>query len=545
MASAIARASSFPRSERLRCVLQSATSKDSGSGATCSVDVWRIRIVRPPFWSASISACPVRRGFSAWWAAGSAPEVASARSAAATSAAAAAADRESRTCIVSSSAAVAPGRRRGDGSAAAGPAAVLQGPALRSPAASPPCLSSPRRPAEAGTMKILVADDQALWRSCLSDALSAWGFEVACVGDGEAAWRAIREDPEVGILVTDWVMPGASGPELCRRVRELERPRYLPIILLTSLDGRENLALALEAGADAFLRKPFHAPELRAQIRVAERILRLEERLARQIERAQRAMVRIDADLSNAAAIQRSLLPERLPEVPGLGFAWHYSACERLGGDLLQVFRLGPDHVGLYVLDVSGHGTSAALHSVGLSRVLCPAPEQGGILLRDGVPLDPAEVAGELNRRFPLLERSGQYLTLLYGILDLRSLRFRYVRAGHPGPLRVHRGSPRLRDEGGGIPIGIAPDAVYRDQELELAPGDLLLLFTDGVHETVDEGGEEFGAARLLEAARAASGLGAARAVDALRSRLDEFRKGEPQRDDVTLLALVVEDRRA
>ena len=150
-------------------------------------------------------------------------------------------------------------------------------------------------------------------------------------------------------------------------------------------------------------------------------------------------------------------------------------------------------------------------------------------------------MASELNRRFPPLERSGQYLTLLYGVLELRSLRFRYARAGHPGPLRIHRGSARFHDEGGGIPIGIAPDAVYRDQELELAPGDLLLLFTDGVHETVNESGEEFGVARLLEAAGAASRLGAVRGIDSLRGRLDEFRKGEPQRDDVTLLALEVE----
>jgi sigma-B regulation protein RsbU (phosphoserine phosphatase) len=390
-------------------------------------------------------------------------------------------------------------------------------------------------------VKILVADDQALWRSCLSDALAGWGYEVACVGDAEAAWRAIREDPEIAVLVTDWVMPGASGPDLCRRVRALERPRYLPIILLTSLAGQDDLALALEAGADAFLRKPFHAPELLAQVHVAERILRLEERLARQVERATRAIERIEADLSNAAAIQRSLLPDRPPLWPGLRFAWHYQACDRLAGDMFHVYRLGPDRVGLYVLDVSGHGTAAALHSVSLSRALGPSPEQGGILMRDGELLPPCEVARELNRRFPSLEQSGQYLTLLYGILDLGSLVFRYARAGHPGPIRVHRGSARLCDEGGGIPIGVAFDAIYHDQELELAPGDLMLLVSDGVHETTSESGELFGFDRLLEAAGAAGALGAQRAVEALRSRLDEFRKPVPQRDDLTLLALEIE----
>jgi sigma-B regulation protein RsbU (phosphoserine phosphatase) len=201
--------------------------------------------------------------------------------------------------------------------------------------------------------------------------------------------------------------------------------------------------------------------------------------------------------------------------------------------------------VGLYVLDVSGHGTAAALHSVSLSRALAPSAEQGGILMRDGAPLAPCEVARELNRRFPSLEQSGQYLTLLYGILDLRSLLFRYARAGHPGPVRVHRGEAQLCDEGGGIPIGIAFDAIYRDQELQLAPGDLLLLFSDGVHETRSESGEEFGIDRLLAAAGALGALGAQRGIEAVRARLDAFREQASQRDDVTLLALEVQEAAA
>lgn len=390
-------------------------------------------------------------------------------------------------------------------------------------------------------MKILVADDQALWRTCLTDALREWGYEVISAVDGEEAWRRICDDPEIAMLVTDWVMPRLSGPELCRRVRALERPRYLPILLLTSRAEQDALVSALEAGADAFLHKPFQGPELLAQIHVAERILRLEEGLACQIERVTRAMQRIDADLANAAAIQLSLLPKRSPEVPGLRFAWHHEACHRLGGDLFHVFRLDRDRVALYVLDVSGHGTAAALHSVSLSHALSPFPEQGGILVRDGVPLAPREVAGELNRRFPPLEQSGQYLTLLYGILDLRTLCFRYARAGHPGPLRVHAGAASFHVEGGGIPIGVDREAVYRDDELRLEAGDLLLLFTDGVHETMSESSEEFGIDRLREAAGAAARLGAAGAVESLRARLDGFRKQEPQRDDVTLLAVEID----
>jgi len=315
-------------------------------------------------------------------------------------------------------------------------------------------LSSGVRPAEAGAVKILVADDQVLWRSCLGDVLEEWGYEVVSASDGEEAWEQIRADPEIALLVTDWMMPRLSGPELCRRVCSL-------------------------------------------------------------------------------------LLAHPL-RVAGLRFARHHEACERLGGDLFHVFRLDRDRVALWVLDVSGHGTAAALHPVSLSHALCPFPERGGILMRDGAPLAPADVAAELNRRFPPLEQSGQYLTLLYGILDLPTLRFRYARARHPGPLRVRDGEATFHVEGGGIPIGIEPDAVYRDEELRLDAGDLLILFTDGVHEAIDGRSEEFGIDRLLAEAGHAARLGAAGAVEALRARLGAFRKQEPPRDDVTLLAVEV-----
>jgi sigma-B regulation protein RsbU (phosphoserine phosphatase) len=389
-------------------------------------------------------------------------------------------------------------------------------------------------------VKVLVADDTALWRRALSDALAQWGYEAVCVEDGERAWQAIREDPGIAVLVTDWVMPGASGPELCRRVRALGRTRYLPIILLTSRGERDDLAQALEAGADAFVRKPFHPPELLAQLHVAERILSLEQRLEREIERVTGAMTRIEADLANAAEIVRRLLPERPPALPGLRLGWHHRACAHLGGDLFDVFRLGPDHAGLYVLDVSGHGTAAALHSVGLSRALCAAPEGDGVLLRRGRPVAPERVAAELDRRFPLLEQSGQFLTLFYGVLDLRSLRLDYVRAGHPGPVHVRAGAARFLDEGGGVPIGLGRRARWRGEQLALERGDLLLLFSDGAYETQDARGEEFGLERLTRAAGELAPLGAERGVEALRRRLDEFRGPAAARDDVTLLGLEV-----
>jgi sigma-B regulation protein RsbU (phosphoserine phosphatase) len=396
-------------------------------------------------------------------------------------------------------------------------------------------------------VKVLVADDSVLWRQRLGELLPAWGYAPICVDHGAQALAALQRDPEIAILLTDWVMPEMDGLELCRRVRRMERSRYLPIVLLTSRDGKGDLTEALNAGADAFVRKPFQEPELLAQIRVVERILRLEDRLDNQISVLRSAKDRLDRDLADAAAIQRSLLPEAPPEVPGTDFAWFYRACKQVGGDMFNVFRLGSDHVGVYVLDVSGHGTSAALHSVSLSRVLNPFPQQGGILMEgagNGAPTriaQPSQVAAELNRRFPLIEQSGQYFTLLYGILEVSSRRFRYVRAGHPAPVAVSGHSARSLDTGGGVPIGVTADAHYEDEESHLAPGDSLLLFSDGLDETRNDQGEEFGMERLLQTASRSVPNGIRAAVEGLRLHVEEFRKLEPQRDDITIVGLSVE----
>ena len=148
----------------------------------------------------------------------------------------------------------------------------------------------------------------------------------------------------------------------------------------------------------------------------------------------------------------------------------------------------------------------------------------------------PCEVALELNRRYPLMEKSRQYLTFLYGIFDLSTLVFRYVRAGHPGPIQITDGCALSHDRGGGIPVGIAEDARYRDDVIALSPGDALVLYTDGVTETLNEDDEEFGLDRVLKTLSSAKGCGISQRLETLRKRLEEFGKGRRLRDDVTMV---------
>jgi sigma-B regulation protein RsbU (phosphoserine phosphatase) len=394
------------------------------------------------------------------------------------------------------------------------------------------------------SVRILVAEDTAFWRLKVEEILSATGHEIVWASNGEEACRLLNSDSGIDLVITDWEMPVMNGLELCRRVRSQERAPYLPIILLTSRGARGDLADGLNAGADAFVTKPIHESQLLAQIGVAQRVLQLEENLAAKVRDLTDAKRRLDRDLEAAAAVQRSLLPREAPSIPGLEFAWVYESCEIVGGDLFNVFRLSQDQIGMYILDVSGHGTSAALLSVGLSHVLSPDPQQGGILKRDSgdsgeaVIVPPFEVALELNRRYPLMETSRQYLTFLYGILDLTSLVFRFVRAGHPGPIQIAGGRAVSHDHGGGIPIGIHENVRYRDELIALSPGDSVVFYTDGLSEALSETDEEFGLERILATLSRANGRGIGERVELLRRRIEEFGKGRRLRDDVTMLGL-------
>jgi signal transduction histidine kinase len=139
-------------------------------------------------------------------------------------------------------------------------------------------------------MKILIAEDDATSRVILAHVLHQLGHEVLETADGEEAWAVFQREP-IPLLISDWMMPGLDGLELCRRIRAAGRPKYTYIVLLTVLGGKENYLEAMEAGTDDFISKPFDVDQLRARLHVAERILGLQTEL-REMELTHEQVVR-------------------------------------------------------------------------------------------------------------------------------------------------------------------------------------------------------------------------------------------------------------
>ncbi|MGD0666273.1 MAG: response regulator [Bryobacteraceae bacterium] len=128
-------------------------------------------------------------------------------------------------------------------------------------------------------MRILVAEDNLVFREVLQSMLSQWGYDVIVASDGEEAWRLLQDEEGPRLAILDWLMPGLDGIEVCRRVRAGNQLRYTYMLILTAKTESEDLVTAMEAGADDYVTKPFKSAELRARLRVGCRILELQERI--------------------------------------------------------------------------------------------------------------------------------------------------------------------------------------------------------------------------------------------------------------------------
>jgi sigma-B regulation protein RsbU (phosphoserine phosphatase) len=250
--------------------------------------------------------------------------------------------------------------------------------------------------------------------------------------------------------------------------------------------------------------------------------------------------MRLDEDLAAAGEIQKSLLPQQLPVLGGeLEIDWLFEPSQRVGGDIFDIFPLGADKLAAYVLDVSGHGVPSALVTVSVSQALRPGAGVVTSSARDGLgkPVPPAQVVERLNRDFPM-ERFDKFFSMVYLVLDHRSGMVEYCNAGHPPPLLVRSSGSVERLEAGGMLVGMGDVANYIGGAVQLGPGDMLLLYTDGVTEYSDEHQELYGEERLEQVARRMAGWHPDEALDHLWGSLMRFGRGAEPEDDVSVVCI-------
>ncbi|HEY9040296.1 MAG TPA: SpoIIE family protein phosphatase [Roseovarius sp.] len=399
--------------------------------------------------------------------------------------------------------------------------------------------------------RVLIVDDSRLQRRILGASLRKWGFVITEAESGEEALQICRTDPP-DLVLSDWMMPGMSGLEFCGEFRRMPRENYGYFILLTSKSDKAEIASGLDAGADDFLTKPVNTGELRARIAAGERILQMEReltdknRLVNSTLGKLRALYELlDNDLIEAKKLQQSLVSDRHRDHGTAEVSMLLRSSGHVGGDLVGMFPVNETRIGLYGIDVSGHGISSALITARLAGYLSgAAPEQNVALRRlpDGtfVPRPPGQTIAALNDLFLNELDTEHYFTLLLADVDLATGRVVMGQAGHPYPA-VQRADGSVEMIGcGGLPVGLIPGAEFEEFEVQLAPGDRLMIHSDGVTECAAPDGrllDDEGLALILGELRSTRAMAC---LESLVWKLAHFAGDDSFADDVSAILLEI-----
>jgi sigma-B regulation protein RsbU (phosphoserine phosphatase) len=322
----------------------------------------------------------------------------------------------------------------------------------------------------------------------------------------------------------------APGPEQ-------QTLKQLDVQLLLPLTGRDDLIGVMALGPKRS-EEPYSKTDLQllqsvaAQTGLAIENSRLFSSLAEEAVRRER----FNRELEIAREVQERLFPQCYPSIPGLDCAGHCRPAQGVGGDYYDFIALPEGRLGLAVGDVSGKGISAALLMAGLRASL-----RGQTL---GGPADLAALMRNVNSLLYESSTDNRYATFFYAQYDPRNRTLAFVNAGHNPPV-VLRGDEILRLEADGPVVGLLPRAEYGQSSLVLAPGDILLAYTDGISEAMTMEDAEWGEDRMISAARNCRALPAAQMIEELISAADAFAAGAPQHDDMTLVIMKLLPRAA
>lgn len=338
--------------------------------------------------------------------------------------------------------------------------------------------------------QILLIDDEEEIRQIIAFYLKSLGYEVAAAEDGARGIELCRSMNPT-LVLCDLRMPGMDGLEVLG-VLTREFPET-PVIVVSGMGGLADAIQSLKLGAWDYVTKPIedlsvldHAIEKaleRARLRAENRAYR--EHLERINSQLARSLCQLEEDEAAGRKIQFRLLPEERVIFDGYECSHHLLTSAILSGDFVDYFAIDEDHFGFYMADVSGHGVSSAFITVLLKSYMGRYVERFRHYGEQTI-LDPAAVLSGLNRDI-LAGRHGKYLTMFYGVLSPSSATLMFSNGGQfPFPF-LFDGIETRQIGGPSPPLGLFEDAQYQTQTLQIGPIFTLVLFSDGILETLPQ----------------------------------------------------------
>ena len=375
---------------------------------------------------------------------------------------------------------------------------------------------------------ILVVDDTPVNISVITGALKdTYRTKVATSGAKALSIAGADEKPD--LILLDVMMPEMDGYEVCRRLKTDPVTREIPVIFLTAQTEAEDETRGFQVGAVDYVHKPFSSAVVKARVHTHLVLRETREKLAQQL-------LAIQKELETARLIQHSILPETVPRIDGLDIAARYVPMTAVAGDFYDFIVVDDHRVGILVADVSGHGMPAALIASMLKIALAAQAAHAD---------NPAQVLQGLNQAL-CGKFQHHYVTAAYLFIDTNKRTLTYSGAGHPPLLLWSASSGGVRDIiENGLFLGKFDFATYSSVEIPLSAGDRCLLYTDGVSETNNPQGVEFGSERFRQFLAEEKNGSANHLVDDLLQELARWSaRGEDEDldDDITMVAVCVTD---
>jgi phosphoserine phosphatase RsbU/P len=349
-------------------------------------------------------------------------------------------------------------------------------------------------------------------------------YKIRVATSGAKALDLARVIPPPDLILLDVMMPEMDGYEVCTQLKLDPQTRDIPVIFLTGQTEVEDETKGFEVGAVDYIHKPFSPAVVKARVQTHLVLRGIREQLAQQL-------LTIHKELETARQIQLSILPSELPKIEGLDIAARYVPMTSVAGDFYDFIVVDDKHVGILVADVSGHGMPAALIASMLKIALSAQAARAA---------DPAQVLSGLNQAL-CGKFQHHFVTAAYLFVNMENRTLTYAGAGHP-PLLLWGGPEGVRAiEENGLFLGKFTFATYSSIELPLNIGDRVLLYTDGIPETTNPEGAEFGAARFKQFLETEHNISAEHFADQLLMELSRWSargSNEDLDDDITIVTI-------
>ena len=370
--------------------------------------------------------------------------------------------------------------------------------------------------------RILVVDDTPANIQILAEILKG-KYQLSIATNGKQALEALQKvHPD--LILLDVMMPELDGFETCRRIKASEASRDIPIIFLTSKTETSDIVTGFEIGAVDYVGKPFNAHELLARINTHLTIDQLRRSLAEKNEQLALAHKR---ELEMAVRVQSQLIPTRTPVVAGWQFAASWKPARQVSGDYYD-FIQNKDRVGIVIADVSGKGMHAALFMASTRSI---------VRAKATAALTPAESLTQANTLICADAARGMFVTAFYADIDPVTRTMTYVNCGHNPPYWYRAGRGEISElKPTGSVLGIHESMQYKQQQIEIDHGDLVLFYTDGITEAFNEEDQEFGEERVKKILTDLARESPEQILAEIQNSLEAFAGEAPQSDDRTIV---------